>query len=187
MSLLDQLREAQAEPARHRTSPFAGPSILTIEQLRAMERVLLREMPGYGPTSVTPPEQHEPHEQRPARAARDDVRPEPEPLALWSPPASVAHPPAAITIDLTDEAPSTVAEPLPVWSAPTVRPAAPPTRDADPAARREPEPCPRCGEGVSIGRIDLTANASWFSCRPCGFRWGGAIERPEAERAANTP
>jgi ribosomal protein L37AE/L43A len=168
MSLLDQLRDAQAEPARHRTSPFAGPSILTLEQLRAMERVLLREMPGYG-------------------------EPEVEPLALWSPPASVAPPPAAIaqspepiTIDLTDDPPTTYAEPLPLWTAapaPSTEPRAPVT--ASGPARRQPNPCPSCGEAVSIGRIDLTANASWFSCRRCGHRWGGAIERPEAERTAD--
>jgi hypothetical protein len=154
MSLLDQLREAQAEPARHRTSPFAGPSILTLEQLRAMERVLLREMPRYG-------------------------RPEVEPLALWSPPTSVAEPAGPVAIDLTDETPVRDAEPLPIWTAPAPTAAAPPTAapvgDAPPA-RREPDPCPSCGEAVAIGRIDLTANASWFSCRRCGLRWGGAIE-----------
>jgi hypothetical protein len=159
MSLLDQLRDAQAEPARHRTSPFAGPSILTLEQLRAMERVLLREMPGYGEVEV-------------------------EPLALWSPPAVVELSPEPITIDVVDDPPPTDADPLPIWTAPPAAPKVSATVSAGPA-RREPDPCPSCGEAVSIGRIDLTANASWFSCRRCGLRWGGAIEPPEAERAAD--
>lgn len=165
MSLLDQLRDAQAEPARHRTSPFAGPSILTLEQLRAMERVLLREMPGYRQVEL-------------------------EPLALWSPPAAVGLSPEPIMIDLTDPS-ARDAEPLPIWTAP---PPEPPARSETPAPsepsgppRREPDPCPSCGEAVSIGRIDLTANASWFSCRRCGLRWGGAIERLETERTAATP
>jgi hypothetical protein len=161
MSLLDQLRDAQAEPARHRTSPFAGPSILTLEQLRAMERVLLREMPGYGEVEV-----------------------EVEPLALWSPPEAVGLSPEPITIDRVDDPPTTDAEPLPIWTAPPAAPKVSAASSAGPT-RREPDPCPSCGEAVSIGRIDLTANASWFSCRRCGLRWGGAIERPEAERAAD--
>ena len=43
MSLLDRLRDPQDEPARHRASPYAGPSILTVGQRQAMERALARE------------------------------------------------------------------------------------------------------------------------------------------------
>jgi len=193
MSLLDQLRDAQTEPARHRTSPFAGPSILTLAQLRAMERVLLREMPGYGSdtTTVVLHEHHEHHEPQvpqvpqvpqpphPARARAPHV--ELEPLALWSPPASVAvaRPSVPVEPPAVEPAP---AEPLPVWSAPDEPAPSPSAPPASPGARRTPDPCPQCGEAVSIGRIDLTANASWFSCRSCGLRWGGAIESSVGER-----
>jgi hypothetical protein len=125
MSLLEQLREAQDEPARQRSSPWAGPSILSVEQLRAMERALVREMPSPAPA--------------PAVEA-----PTIEPLPLWTPP---------------------------VWAAPA------------PAE----ECCPNCGEEVAIDRIDLTANASWLTCRPCGLRWGGSIDRPAGNVAPLMP
>jgi hypothetical protein len=140
MSLLDRLREAQDEPARHRASPWVGPAILSVEQLRAMERALVREMPGYAPIV--------------------------EPLPVWTPPPVPAppalDPPAAL-------APPTI-EPLPLWT-PPVFASPPPAEDC----------CPNCGEDVAIDRIDLTANASWLTCRPCGLRWGGSIDRPASD------
>jgi hypothetical protein len=78
-----------------------------------------------------------------------------------------------------------VPEPLPIWV---------PNFDLDsgdrPPAANEPvpvrtdelEPCPNCGEESRVTRIDLTANAGWLTCRACGLRWGGTIERSDEDR-----
>lgn len=163
MSLLDRLRDAQDEPARHRASPYAGPSILTVGQLRAMERALARE--GFFDRDRSVPDVVDagPVIDEPVGA----LVPVPryvavatviEPLPVWSPPAAIAAPVKAL-------GPAPAVEPLPIWTPPALEPATPPSPTAF-------DPCPNCGEEVAIDRIDLTIDASWVTCRACGLRWG---------------
>jgi hypothetical protein len=101
MSLLDRVREAQDEPARQRSSPWVGPSILSVDQLRAMERALAREMPGFA-------ERAEPQYVEPLSIEPLSIEPlSIEPLSIE--PLSI-EPPAA--------------EPLPIWVPPVFEPVA---------------------------------------------------------------
>jgi hypothetical protein len=87
-------------------------------------------------------------------------------LPVWSPPAEShgVEVERVATVPVRVDAPI---EPLPVWIPPSFPP-------------RVERRCPTCGEHLAIDRIDLTANASWLSCRRCGRRWGGSIEAAEA-------
>ena len=154
MSLLDRLRDAQDEPARRRASPYAGPSILTVGQLRAMERALARE----GFFDREPVERVEPVEPVPALVPVPRlvaVAPVAEPLPVWTPPPEV--------------------EPLPVWRPPVWAPVPNPF-----------DPCANCGEEVTIDRIDLTADATWITCRACGLRWNGPIDESSAQNSGKS-
>jgi hypothetical protein len=157
MSLLDRLREAQDEPARHRASPYVGPSILTVEQLRAMERALAHEGFFHGNTTVADVAE----EPRVIDVAALPPAPVVEPLPIWTPPEAV---PAA--------------QALPVWSPLAFEPSV----DGAPLG-----PCPKCGEEIEIERIDLTANAGWLTCRACGLRWGGTIDPSPPDRVRVLP
>jgi hypothetical protein len=156
MSLLDRVRDAQDEPARHRSSSrAAGPATLSVAQLRAMERALERE--GFGDRDDV---DHALGAEAPPPSAASALPPPPPP----PPPAPpVAAEPLAAEPFAADE--PFAAEPLPWWTPP----APAPSTDA----------CPRCGDTAAIQRIDLTANAGWFACGSCGRRWGGSIERAE--------
>jgi hypothetical protein len=176
MSLLDLLREAQDEPARLRASPYVGPSILTIDQLRAMERALAHE--GFFDRAVIDelelelePEPEPAPEPAPAPPASDVV----EPLPMWTPPET-----APVSVPALPPPPpaSDLAEPLPIWKPPALEPA---------VAAAALDPCPNCGEELQIDRIDLTINAGWLTCRPCGMRWGGSIDRRPAHREPVRP
>ncbi len=175
MSLLDRLREAQDEPARLRASPYVGPSILTVDQLRAMERALAHE--GFFDRVVIDEPEPEP-ELLPVTTPLPPVPDVVEPLPIWTPPE--AAPASVPALPLPMPPPALAVEPLPIWTPP------PPVLEPAVAAATL-EPCPNCGEELQIDRIDLTINASWLTCRPCGMRWGGSIDRRPAEREPGLP
>jgi hypothetical protein len=155
MALIDRLRAARGagrssdeprpEPAE---AGLVGPGVLRADQLRAMERVLEREVPMYSVKFAAARAEQE-------LEALPVHEPQPELLPTWVPSFPV------------DEG----------------REPEPPAPDHHPTPRLvEPEPCPNCGEETRVSRIDLTANAGWLTCRSCGLRWGGTIERTETER-----